>query len=149
MLLRAATSLPLAATVLTSCASAGYAMKEPYHQVTVRRAGSEEVSGVQVVYGRHRFPRSPKSVGLMGRSYTMEMPVPEAATVVWTTADGKEHRETVEIRRHVEGKRWFDGEGEIAFEVDDTIVRVYLVRNPLDSFDEEREQIHPINPSRN
>jgi hypothetical protein len=111
------------------------------HTIFLNNAGNEDVHNFQVTYGNFSFPRTPieRFDHGGGGSYTMTIPIPETATVSWTTVD-TQYREVVEIRRHVEGKPWFDETGKIVFEVDGGTLRVFLVRE-LPNFREESTQI--------
>ena len=61
--------------------------------------------------------------------------------MVWTTLDRGQHRETVDIHRHVDGKSWFNGDGKLIFELNGPVLRVFLVRK-LPKFKEDRTQTH-------
>ena len=111
--------------------------------ILLENMGVEDVLNFQVFYGGARFPREPDDrFKAKGRSqYTLVLPVPSEATVVWTTADGLQHRETVPILPHVKGRSWFEeGDGKIVFEIDNAELRVFLVRK-LPQFEEERKRI--------
>lgn len=112
------------------------------HTISLDNVGLEDVYDFQVIYGDFSFPKRPDDcfVSRGGKQYSIGVVVPKTATVVWTTADKKQHHETVDILRHVEDKPWFDGRGKVVFEVDGSALRVFLVRK-LKNFEEDKSLI--------
>lgn len=110
--------------------------------ILISNAGSDDVLDFQVLYGDYEFPKVPddRLTAEGGHQYTVTIPTPREATVVWTTLDGRQHRETIAILSNVQGKSWFDGESKILFEVNNAVLQVFLIRR-LPKFKQERHQI--------
>jgi hypothetical protein len=95
---------------------------QPDHTVEVKNAGKEKIIDVTYSYNQHARPYQLRVLGDGGQ--TMRMPVPEFATMSWTTAtDGKKHEATVPIRskapRSMEGKI-------VSFQLDGPLLRAYI-----------------------
>ena len=141
--LRSTAILVLGVLILAGATCARHPANVVDHTVWMG-ADKELVFDYQITYGQLKFPDQPGDFGNFGsHSYTMTMPVPEIATVEWTTADRQRHRETIEVWRHVKDQAWFfKGRGKIQFEVDGPVLRVYRVRWISNDKRPVREQIH-------
>lgn len=127
-----------AALMLSACAS----RSGIDHTVALSNAGQAVVYDFQVHYGAYDFPKHPleRFDHGGGGNYAITIPVPDVATVQWRTHEGRTRTETVALRKAIEDKSWFDGDGKFIFEVEGTELRVYIVRS-FPNFKEERSQI--------
>lgn len=89
---------------LAGCTSTRQSMPV-LHGFDVRNVGSEPVSDVLVRYGAFSRPFCDNGIPCRpkyGVFYGEYMPIQDAFTVTWKTADGQEHRALVQVRRRLQ-----------------------------------------------
>ena len=107
------------------------------HTVALRTGTPAKITDVTLVYGDMRPIHLP-ALGMGGGSWTRTMTVPEAATVTWSTEDGRKHEVSAPIR----AKLPFSMAGNrVSFEIHGDKLKVFADKR-LRDFKSERTQIY-------
>lgn len=98
----------LAAMCVGGCATI------PQYGVSIQNVAHAEIDHSNVSYEVFSFSGGVLPPGIWAYHGLVQFPIPDTATVAWTTADGVQHRKDVDLKSVPK-----DFSGEIRFEIDD------------------------------
>ncbi len=108
---------------LTACVSGN---TRANHAILIENNGEEDLQDFQLTYGEYHFPMRPdgRFVVNEGRHYTMALPIPKQASVIWKTADGQSYNKTVDIQS--KWHRLLKTRGNLVFSANRSHLNVYF-----------------------
>ena len=130
------------------CAQAATMTTEPlYQRFEFRNDGQSAVTGVTVVYGAATLPRGGRPRDFPYHMLTLSesevVPVPDSATIRWTSADGQHHEIVAPVRKFIDNIACFHG---FRFVFVNDHVDIYLLKRKYDCtklLDLEQIKVYP------